>query len=331
MTDTSIRGRFVWHELMSNDTQAAARFYSKVAGWKPQAWEAQPSYTMFMTGTSAMGGLMALPEEAKARSTPPMWVTYIATPDVDETAMKAATLGGRVMRQPADIPTIGRFAILADPQGAMFAVITPLQGPQPDTRPGNGDYSWHELMTNDWQGALRFYQQLFGWDTTDAFNDPIIGTYQMYGRNGRTLGGMFNAPTPPVWLPYIRVADARKTAAVITKNGGTVINGPMEVPGGDWITQAVDPEGVLFAVHSGKPVIRKAPASKRKAAKKAAPNKTSAPKKKSAAKKKPAAKKKSAAKTKPAPKKRSAPKRKPAAKKKTSPQRASARRSSKKR
>ena len=330
MTDTSIRGRFVWHELMSNDTKSAARFYSKVAGWIPQAWEEQPSYTMFMTGKSAMGGLMALPDEAKAGGTPPTWVTYIATPDVDETAMKAATLGGRVLRQPTDIPTIGRFAILADPQGAMFAVITPLPGPQPETPPGNGDYSWHELMTNDWQGALKFYQQLFGWDTTDAFNDPTIGTYQMYGRNGRTLGGMFNAPTPPVWLPYIRVADAKKTAAAITKSGGTVINGPMEVPGGDWITQALDPEGVLFAVHSRKPAARKAAAPARTAAKKAAPKQKAAAKKTSAPKKKSAPKRKSAVRRKSAPQKKSAPKRRAAAKK-TARKASARRRSSKKR
>src|SRR5688500_17331867 len=114
MADTSIRGRFVWHELMSNDTHAAIRFYSKVAGWTPQVWEQQPSYTMLMTGKSPMGGLMPLPDEAKAGGTPPTWITYIATPDVDGTAMKAPTLGGRVLRQPADIPTIGRFAILAD-------------------------------------------------------------------------------------------------------------------------------------------------------------------------------------------------------------------------
>ena len=316
MADTSIRGRFVWHELMSNDTHAALRFYSKVAGWKPQVWEEQPSYTMLMTGKSPMGGLMPLPEEARAGGTPPAWITYIATPDVDETAMKAATLGGRVLRQPADIPTIGRFAILADPQGAMFAAFSPLELPPPEGLPEEGDFSWHELMTSDWQGALTFYQQLFGWDTTDAFNDPTIGTYQMYGRNGRTLGGMFNAPTPPLWLAYIRVSDARKTAALITKNGGTVINGPMEVPGGDWITQALDPEGVLFAVHSRKPEARRAPAPKRKAAKQAAP------------KKKTGAKKKSAPARKAAPKKKSATRRKTAAKRKAAPKRQSARRRS---
>jgi predicted enzyme related to lactoylglutathione lyase len=289
MSDTSIRGRFVWHELMTTDTKDAARFFGKVIGWKAKPWVEQPSYSTWTMGRGApMGGLMPLPEEAKAGGTPPSWVTYIATPDVDETALQAAQYGGRVLRQPAEIPTVGRFALIADPQGAMFAAFTPNQPAQPE-KPGPvevGDFSWHELMTTDWESAFRFYQRVFGWEATGSFSDPAIGTYQMYGRNGRTLGGMFNVPAgngaPPAWLPYVRVPDARKTAAAIAKAGGTVINGPMEVPGGDWITQAVDPQGVMFAVHSLKP----APARKKAVAKKkAAARKTAAPKKRAAPRK----------------------------------------------
>jgi predicted enzyme related to lactoylglutathione lyase len=270
-----------------SDTSIRGRFYGKVAGWKPKAWEQRPEYLMLtMTGTNPMGGLMPLPEEAKAGGTPPMWVTYIATPDVDGTALQAAQYGGRVLRQPTDIPTVGRFALLADPQGAMFAAFTPQMAAPPE-RPGPveiGDFSWHELMTTDSEASFTFYQRLFGWEATGAFNDPAFGTYQMYGRNGRTLGGMFNAPgagaLKPMWLAYVRVPDARRSAAVIAKAGGQVINGPMEVPGGDWITQALDPEGVMFAVHSLKPA---AAAKEKKAAPK---KKKAAPKKKAAAQKK---------------------------------------------
>lgn len=296
MSETSIRGRFVWHELMTTDPRDAARFFGKVIGWKAKPWDQQSWYSMWTMGRGpSRGGLMALPDEAKAGGTPPMWVTYIATPDVDETALQAAQYGGRVLRQPAEIPTVGRFALIADPQGAMFAAFTPNQPSQPE-KPGPvdlGDFSWHELMTTDWESAFRFYQRVFGWEATDSFSDPAIGTYQMYGRNGRTLGGMFNVPAGngagPAWVPYIRVPDARKTAAAISKAGGTVINGPMEVPGGDWIAQAVDPQGVTFAVHSLKP----AAAKKKRAAprKKAAPKKKAAPRKKAAPKRKVAKKK----------------------------------------
>jgi predicted enzyme related to lactoylglutathione lyase len=236
-------------------------------------------------------------------------VTYIGTPDVDETALQAAQLGGRVLRQPADIPTVGRFAMLQDPQGAMFAAFTPMptRMPQGDAAPAVGDFSWHELATTDWRAALTFYQRLFGWQETEATNDPAIGTYQMYGLNGRTLGGIFNKPSempdPPAWLAYIRVADAKQAAAAINKLGGHVVSGPMEVPGGNWIAQGVDRQGVMFAVHSLKPAARK-PAARKKAAAK----KKTAGRKATAAQKKAAPKRRAAA-------EKAAPKRRAAAKK----------------
>jgi predicted enzyme related to lactoylglutathione lyase len=102
---------------------------------------------------------------------------------------------------------------------------------------------------------------------------PDLGVYQMYGRGGAPLGGIYNkpknAPGPSAWLPYIRVTDARTTPAATKKGGGQVINGPLEVPGGDWITMALDPQGAPFATHSVKPVEQARAAKKAKAAKRA--------------------------------------------------------------
>lgn len=252
MTDTSIRGRVVWHELMARDTNAAAAFYTRVVGWTTQKWEHNPGYTMFVADGRPMGGVMGLPEP----STPPVWLTYVATPDIDESAKLVQTLGGKILKQPEAIPHVGRFAVVTDPQGAMLALITPEGSPQAETPPAVGDFSWHELATSDWRAALDFYQGLLGWEAMDKMDDPAIGTYQMFGRNGRMMGGIFNRPAampgPPSWLPYARVADAKAAAARVTEAGGTVVNGPMEVPGGDWIAQGIDPQGTMFAVHSIK-------------------------------------------------------------------------------
>jgi uncharacterized protein len=257
MADATVRGRFLWHELMTTDTKSAARFFSKVAGWKTQAWKQDPGYTMFVASARPMAGLMLLPEDAKAMGAPPSWITYIGTPDVDETARLAASLGGKILRPASDIPTIGRFAVIQDPQGAVFSAFTPGQAPQSDTEPTIGDFSWHELATTDWRAALTFYQQLFGWEGTSSMDmGPEMGTYQMYGWKGKTLGGIFNKPKqmpgPPSWLPYIKVADSKKAAETVKALGGQVVNGPVEVPGGDWIAQGVDLQGAMFAVHSVK-------------------------------------------------------------------------------
>jgi uncharacterized protein len=162
----NVRGKFLWHELMTSDTGSAEDFYSKVVGWKAKAWEQDPSYKMWMMGKRSMGGLMPQRVEPGQKS-PLQWFTYIGTPDVDATVRQAVELGGRVMRPAWDIPNVGRLAFLQDPQGAAFAVITPQpQSPPPggDERPGAGDFSWHELITSNWQAAWDFYQKLFGWE-----------------------------------------------------------------------------------------------------------------------------------------------------------------------
>src|SRR5262245_19983442 len=196
MSDTTVRGRFVWHELMTTDPKSAAGFFTKVVGWKTQQWPQDPSYTMFVAGKRPMGGVLALPEDAKTMGAPPNWLTYIGTPNVDETVQRIESLGGKILRAPSEIPTIGRFAIVQDPQGAVFAPFTPSGAPGDDAAPEVGDFSWHELATTDVRSALSFYKRLFGWDEAGSMDmGPGTGIYQMFGRNGRTLGGMFNKPS----------------------------------------------------------------------------------------------------------------------------------------
>jgi predicted enzyme related to lactoylglutathione lyase len=301
------RGRFVWHELMTTDTKSAGAFYSKIIGWKTQPWGKDLSgaeYTLFVSGKRQLAGLMAVPDDAKKMGMPPNWFTYIGTNDVDETARLAASLGATVLRAPQDIPDTGRFAVLQDPQGAAFGIFKSKQPSGADGMPEIGDFSWHELATTDAKAAFDFYRRLFGWVETSAMDMGPMGVYQMFGQSkDRPLGGLFNKPTempgPPTWLPYIRIPDAKKSAEAIAKAGAKVINGPMEVPGGDWITQGIDLQGAMFAIHSiasassaaaapTPSASAKAPA--RKAVKKAAPAKKKAPAKK-AAKKARAAKK----------------------------------------
>ncbi|MGH8288518.1 MAG: VOC family protein [Steroidobacteraceae bacterium] len=319
MSNAEIRGRFVWHELMTTDPQAAATFYSKVLPWKTQA-SGMPDYTLWVAGKTQTGGLMAQPESARQSGAPPSWLIYIGTPDVDATAAAAQRLGGKVLRPPADIPTVGRFAVLSDPQGAAFAVFTP--GGSPTGGAPATDFSWHELATSDPQGALAFYSELFGWSRGPAHDMGPGGIYQLIEHGGAQIGGVFklmDASKPPHWLTYIRVASADRAAAAAKAAGGQVTQGPMEVPGGSRIAQILDPQGGAFAVHelakpaatasAAKPATITAQskaAAKRPAARKAA----SRPVKRAAAKakKRPAASKRSAGKSL---RKKAAPKRTP--------------------
>ena len=201
----------------------------------------------------------------------------------------------------ADVPRVGRMAVLQDPQGAMFAVSARLERVKWKD-PQIGDFSWHELMTSNWQTAFDFYSKLFGWEKMQAMDMGPLGTYQIFGTGGHQLGGMFNPGGMPgggpQWLPYILVRDVKKTAELTKELGATIANEPTEVPGGDMAFAGVDLQGAMFAAHAKKrapappkePIAkstRKAAAAKPKKPVKKAAKKASKPKssKKKAAKK----------------------------------------------
>ncbi|MGH7648546.1 MAG: VOC family protein [Gemmatimonadaceae bacterium] len=255
MTDTVAAGRIVWHDLMTRDVQSAVSFYTKAVGWgaEPFSIGSGPPYTMWTASGTPLGGVMDLPPNLA--DMPPHWLAYVNVPNVDDTARRAAELGATVHKEPTDIPTVGRFAIIADPQGANICIWTPLTADAAgDAPPKLGEFSWHELTTTDVPGALAFYTKLFGWTAGPAHDMGPMGIYQIFERNGVQLGGMFTAPAdhamPPNWLGYVRVDSADRAAERVTQNGGKVLNGPMEVPGGSRVAQCQDPQGGMFAVHS---------------------------------------------------------------------------------
>lgn len=255
MTDDYPRGRFCWFDLMTTDPQAAVAFYTELIGWGTEQWDGggQP-YTMWTNNGTSLGGVMPLPAEASEAGTPPHWIASVAVPDVDATAEQVEASGGTILHPPTDIPTVGRYTVFQDPQGVAISAFTAKEKvPGHDGPAEVGEFSWHELLTTDYEAGLDFYQALFGWEKMDAMDMGPAGIYQMYGRGGLPLGGMFNKtadmPGPPYWLYYIRVEDVHTAVEKAKSLGATLLHGPMEVPGGDHIAQLTDPQGGAFAIH----------------------------------------------------------------------------------
>jgi predicted enzyme related to lactoylglutathione lyase len=212
---------------------------------------------MWQAGESSIGGIMPLADEARQMGAPPHWMAYIGTPDTDATVARAQELGARLMAGPMDIPTVGRFAVLLDPFGAVFAAFTPEEGPEGDklaAATGIGHFTWKELMTRNAVEALAFYGELFGWEQMSEMDMGPEGVYRMYGVGGDMLGGMMDAGEgrPVAWLYYARVPSIEDALLRVRDNGGTVLHGPMEVPGGDLVAQCMDPQGAAFALHEVK-------------------------------------------------------------------------------
>jgi predicted enzyme related to lactoylglutathione lyase len=256
MSDSTPRGRFVWYDLMTTDPVAAQNFYQDLIGWGTTAWDGgDKPYIMWTNNDVPLGGVMTLPDEARQAGAHPHWLAYVAVPDTDATVAKTLELGGKVLVPATDIPTTGRFAVLQDPQHAVFAVFTPAEeAPGREGPPGVGEFSWHELAAAESNAAFAFYSKLFGWEKQEAHDMGEMGIYQMYGCPGteQPLGGVFNKPEdmPPSWLFYVRVEDVKQAVERVKEMGGTILNGPMEVPGGDFVAQCMDPQGAAFALHS---------------------------------------------------------------------------------
>ncbi len=245
------QGKFVWYELMSPDPAAAERFYGSVIGWTAQdAGMPDMKYTLLSAGPVQVGGLMAVPPGA-----PPGWVGYVFVDDVDAKTAEAKRLGGAVYREPSDIPGVGRFAVIGDPQGAGLALYHSNSSGQPEQPMGTpGHTAWHELHSTDHVAGFSFYAQLFGWEKGEAMDMGPMGTYQLFTRNGVQLGGMMNGPSgPPSWLFYVAVDNIDAALGRIEAGGGKPVMGPQQVPGGGWIVQAIDPQGVPFAVVGPRP------------------------------------------------------------------------------
>ena len=247
---------FVWYELMtSGDLDAAAAFYGKVVGWDVRD-SGMPGikYMIFGKDGKDVGGMMSW--SSMSMTEPTAWKGHIYTADVDAETKAVVADGGTEHRAPTDIPGVGRFSAVGDPQGAEYLLFQPNQAYAPPRLWVHAlcCFGWHELITSDWEKAWEFYSKHYGWEKDFAMPMGDLGTYQTFRAGaGRYVGAMMNTPPfmpdkTPKWTFYFTVADADAAAELIKANGGTVVQGPMDVPGGSRIVQAIDPQGGFFAV-----------------------------------------------------------------------------------
>jgi len=243
---------------MTTDPSAAETFYKEVIGWGTTESDMPGmKYTMFTAAGVPVAGLMAMTPDAASMGAPPNWLAYVEVPNADESVAQAQQLGASVLVPAMTINDVGRFAVLRDPQGAVFAVITSARPLSEETDPAPLFFSWHELAVPDHAAGVNFYEQMFGWKKQSEFDmGPEMGIYHMFGRDRFTYGGIMKLPQEvpaPYWLHYVSVDSADAAAERATHAGGSLKVGPMEVPGGDRVAILNDPQGAWFAVHSKAP------------------------------------------------------------------------------
>jgi predicted enzyme related to lactoylglutathione lyase len=254
------RGSFIWYELMTPDPEGAKAFYDAVVGWNigPAVAEYGGYRMIGRSDGGSAGGLLPLTEEMKQHGARPTWLGYIFVDDVDDAAASIESAGGKVLMK-HDIPSVGRIAMVTDPQGAPFYVMkpTPPAGnpeAQSDAFSPNkvGCCAWNELCTTDLEAARRFYPEHFGWKLGDNMPMGPMGDYQFIEQGGRMIGAMFAPPgRQPAWRFCFRVENLEQSIEAVRAGGGEILHGPVEVPGGGRIIQANDPQGVFFMIIAG--------------------------------------------------------------------------------
>ncbi|HEY8078034.1 MAG TPA: VOC family protein [Labilithrix sp.] len=246
-------GNFVWYENLTKDVKGSIAFYTEVVGWKTQPFDDSGNYTMWVSSQGPIGGVMTLPEQAAKMGVPPHWMGHVQVASVDETASQVKKLGGKVHKDPEDIPNVGRFAVIADPQGASLSVFTPKQPMTLHDMTKPGEMCWNELLTTDAKAGLEFYTKVFGWKVLQEMDMGPMGTYRIFGVGEQRVGGAMTvpkgAPMPTAWLYYVDVGDLDGAIARATTRGAKVMNGPMDIPEGARIAQLTDPLGAAFALH----------------------------------------------------------------------------------
>lgn len=244
-------GRFVWYELMTTDPAAAMAFYGHVAGWTTQKWQGA-DYTMWVGPQGPLGGVMALPEAAKQMGAPPHWIGNLEVADVDAAAAKLQAAGGRVLVPVQEMPTVGRFVVCSDPQGATITLFQPAGNMDDRDRNKAGEIGWHELITENHETAFEFYRDLVGWEKLSEMDMGPMGKYLLYGRDGKQVGGMMTKPAgmpmPSAWLYYINVPEIDSALERAKSKEARLLMGPQQIPGGGWIAQLMDPQGAAFAL-----------------------------------------------------------------------------------
>ena len=253
-------GAFIWYELISADPAASKSFYDAVVGWKIDADQVAPGvdYRMIKRSDGGnAGGVLTLTDEMRSHGARPIWLGYLHVEDVDATVAAIEADGGQVMRASWDQPGVGRLALVADPQGAPLYLMDPL--PPEGAAAASDVFSvdqpqhvrWNELSTSDQDAAVAFYKRHFGWEQEGGMDMGAMGNYAFVQHDGVGIGAIMpRMPEMPVtlWTYYVGVDDIDLAVGAVTSGGGQILNGPMEIPGGEYALNAVDPQGAAFGL-----------------------------------------------------------------------------------
>jgi predicted enzyme related to lactoylglutathione lyase len=243
-------GKFVWHDLLTNNTVDAKRFYSGLFGWRFRPEKGVEESSFIINRGKIIGNIRVDIHNIRGENNA-IWLSSLSVPDVDKVVAIVKSHGGEIFAGPTNLADRGTIAIVSDPQGAALMLLRAGGGDTVDSKPQVGEWLWMELWTRDLLKAAEFYQALVAYQTVDK-QDNTSENYQRFKQKGVVRAGMVKVPVEevkPNWLPYVRVNNVRKALAKVRQLGGRIIIEPdtKEVEQGN-IAVIADPGGGVLAI-----------------------------------------------------------------------------------
>jgi predicted enzyme related to lactoylglutathione lyase len=245
-----IPGEVVWADLVTTDVDAATAFYTQVFGWQARPGD-DPGYVELASNGQVFSAVARYDDDDAAAGSA-RWLVSISVADVDESVRQVEREGGSTLQAPEEFPDRGRFAVVADSQGAVFILLRASGGDPPDTDLLTGSWGWAELWTQDVKSAARFYENAMGYRAMRTPNDsgpqPVVLTTK--NRPRATIVGIPWEDVEPNWIPYVPVGDARETLHRAKAAGGSVLltSDDVEDDEGSFAAVIADPTGGVFAI-----------------------------------------------------------------------------------
>ena len=246
---STLTGKFVWRDLVTEDPEACRRFYGALLGWEFQDTQrGDRPYVLARAGGRYVGGIVAIPPDASQELS--QWLGYMSVPDVDAAVVEVTQAGGRALVAPREVGSIGRAAVVVDPQGAAVGLLRLAAGdPADEPSPILGRFFWMEYLAKDPDAALSFYKALAGYESQPR-ETPAGFPYQVLTR-GRPRAGLMKIPIEsvrPNWLSYVRVEDPAALAARVVSLGGKVVVAPRPEIRNGTLAVVSDPSGAVLAL-----------------------------------------------------------------------------------
>jgi hypothetical protein len=247
-TAPQIPGKFVWHNLITNDGEAARTFYGELLGWKFDV-KKDGRYSVITYRGHNIGGIL----DASKDENPPesgRWLSAISVANLDDSLAALNAAGGKQVDAPINVSGVGRVVTIEDADGALLHLLASEHGDPPDGEPTHNSWIWHELLANHADKAVAFYEAAFGYQSEPLEAKPS-GEYRVLISAGAPRAGIINNPfesTRSTWIPYLRVEDPAALAERASALGGTVVLAPNPDLRDGNLALILDPTGAPVAL-----------------------------------------------------------------------------------